>query len=124
MNIQEVVLEISARIDAGEAVSNNEILLIVQFLRVILEKYRESGKDLQEANIRNETLIGKLSEAEIKFSVSEKQNNELWSINRTLKEQLLSERPDLREIEALEDQIDSLWGIWNDAGRGRYVKLG
>jgi hypothetical protein len=36
-----------------------------------------------------------------------------------VRERLNAERPHLREIEALEDQVEALWGIWNDAGKGR-----
>lgn len=124
MNVEESVLDIATRFEAGLEISRNDILLVLQYVRVLIERVHRTEENSQ---IKDESLQASKQETQRVIAERDalKRSEEVSEeVIRGLRQQLFSERPDLRELQALENELDSLWGVWNDAGRGRYVKLG
>lgn len=96
MNIQEV----AKKIRAGLWLNYDEIMYL-------LDQYEQLDKEAQDS-------IHKLAD---KDKLITNLQSELASAHE-------EHKADQEDIHRLENRIDSMWGIWGDAGKGRHVHLG
>jgi hypothetical protein len=92
--------EIAAKIKTGLWINLQEMLYV-------LERY-EQLDELTQKLLRQLTEQGKyIDSLEAKIAAMDEQH-----------------KVDQEDIHRLENRIDSMWGIWSDAGKGRHVYLG
>ena len=124
MSLHETIAEITARLKAGVSISRDEATLVHDYIFVLAEELNTSRKHSHISDQIIAVTTRERDEARAERDALKRSEEVSEEVIRGLRQQLFSERPDLRELQALENELDSLWGIWNDAGRGRYVKLG
>lgn len=106
MNIDEAILEIVRKVEAGLEISKHELFLLSQNNRVLIEDKSASDRKIEEYKLQIAMLE----------SSDAAQKREIATLRASL----------AAETEAnyrLQDRIDSTWGIWGDAGKGRYVRF-
>jgi len=123
MTTYQRVRDVIAKLKTGEAISRDEGLLIDNYIQVLAHRLYASRQDSRIANEIIRITTQERDEARAERDQYKKEVESLASHNQALKKQLFSERADLREIQALENELDSLWGIWYDTGRSRYINL-
>jgi uncharacterized coiled-coil protein SlyX len=106
MNSDEIILAIVRKVEADLDISDQELLLLAQNNRILIHHKDASDRRIEE-------LEQELAAVKAR-NVS--QDNTIQRLEKALAE----------EKEAnyrLQDRIDSTWGIWGDAGKGRYVRF-
>jgi predicted ribosome quality control (RQC) complex YloA/Tae2 family protein len=117
------VWEVIAKLKNREEINRDEGILVYNYIQTLAHALLASR---QESRIAHEVIritTQERDEARAERDQYKKEVESLESHNQALKKQLFSERADLREIQALENELDSIWGIWYDTGRSRYVNL-
>jgi peptidoglycan hydrolase CwlO-like protein len=92
--------EIAAKIKARVWINHEEMLFV-------LERYEQLDDAAQKLVRELAELRKYIDSLEAKLETMNKQH-----------------QADQEDIHRLENRIDSMWGIWGDAGKGRHVHLG